>query len=132
MPLPAPSIADEDSDVVAGFPYGRLTLMILYANMMLGGFWYTNLTLEPMANLLEPGREPQRRVSDFESGIEMLHNSILKLADQYPIILMIVPMLGTVGGLAWYLVLRWRESKLIRKRREALLATLNPKIEAVT
>ena len=29
---------------------------------------------------------------------------------------------GTTGGMTWYLILRWRESVILKKRRDALLA----------
>ncbi len=121
---PAPTAA-HDRDVVEGFPVKKLTLMILFANMMFCGGWYVNCTLEPLVESLDRFGTTQEPFDRFESVIERLHDEISDLASDYPIILLIAPMLGTFAGLAWYVILRWRESKLIRERREALLATRN-------
>jgi len=119
-------VGTQDRDVVTGFPVKKLTLMILFANMMFVGFIYLDVVLTPFVEAVSPDHygNAKNRVFEFADELQKISTTILELPEYDDWILWVVPMLGTVGGLAWYLVLRWRESRLIRKRREALLATL--------
>ena len=121
-----------DSDVSAGFPVKRLVLMIVYANMICIGGAFAAMMAFGIYQMLEfallghyPGYGSGGFLGFFQmygSGIEQLWGFATDDLAQTArfIFLAIIP--GTIGGIVWYLILRWRESVILKKRLRAAKA----------
>lgn len=114
-----------DRDVSAGFPVKRLVLMLVYANMIcLGGAFVALITLG-FYSLIQfaffsgygpAGGEVFEILGFFHEAMEEMWDFLIDDLDQAVRFLMLAIIPGTVGGIVWYLILRWRESVILRKR----------------
>jgi len=121
-----------DGDVSAGFPVKRFVLMILYANMILIGGAFAGLMAFGIYSMLEYallGHYPGYGSGGFFGFIQMYGSAIEQLwgfatsdLAQTARFLFLAIIPGTVGGIVWYLILRWRESVILRKRLRAAKA----------
>ncbi len=118
-----------DRDVDEGFPVKRLLARIVQANMIFVGGWFLLVLLAVSWHSLDSylfgyGDDPflERIADQYESVFKNATEWLIDLADDdwFLVAGMLIP--GTLGGVGWYLLGRWYESLLIRKRREALAA----------
>ena len=120
-----------DRDVDEGFPVKRLLARIVQANMIFVGGWFVLIMLGESWDAVESYQRGYGRrdetflecVADqYESAFEDAIEWVADLVDDGPILLAGLVIPGTLGGVGWYLLGRYYESVMIKKRREALAA----------
>jgi len=126
---PPPTLHDRDVD--EGFPVRRLLARIVQANMIFVGGCFFLMMLEESRDSVESYFFGYRRhgetfleciADQYETAFEDAAEWTFDLFDDSPVILAGLSIPGTLGGVGWYLLGRWYESVLIKKRREALAA----------
>jgi hypothetical protein len=124
----------DDSDVVTGFPVKRFTLMLLFANMMaIGGAFIATMAsgIYFVAYMTKAGGYGAWGGSSYSTGIfqffalfgegiEGLWTFATDDLSQTAHFLFLASIPGTIGGIVWYLILRWRERLILKKRLQAL------------
>jgi hypothetical protein len=117
-----------DHDIDPGFPVKRFVLMLIYANMIfIGGAFvaimalgiYSLVQFSFFSGYLGGGTTVHEFFRYFHQAMEQMWDFVADDPAQTARFLILASIPGTIGGLAWYLILRWRESVILRKRRLA-------------
>ena len=116
-----------DRDVVPGFPVKRFVLMLTYANMIfLGGAFAAMMVWAVYAMMVYSlaGAAYLGSGTGGSWGFLQLYGNALEDLWEFATddfshsahFLFLAAIPGTIGGIAWYLILRWRESVTLKKR----------------
>ena len=129
LPSRAPSIdvdgTNADRDVTAGFPVKRFVLMLVYANMICLGGAFATLMAFGMYSLAQfslrgySGPGVPGFLQLYKQAVDQLWNFAMDDLSQSARFLFLAIVPGTIAGIVWYLILRWRESVILRKRLRA-------------
>lgn len=141
-----PEGPEADRDVITGFPVKRFLGRILLGNIMFfgGGFVLTVMAEAPSLfgysdNLgdffVEVGNFSEDLIDEVFDTADDLVGALFSVfrfgifdEDWHSALFFLVFILspGTLIGVGWYLVGRWHESVLLKKRRQALAAQDSP------